>query len=126
MGLYDATIDISQIPNGDVSSYNVGDNITFRVLFCSPSVNHKMVGGTLLPHLLTSNKNQAQQYAGARYPRGTLLEQVKVVRVARNKGLYMAIKGDDNIQAFASVSHLYHITLGYRSLTMCIIGQQHF
>ncbi|KAI7885333.1 nucleic acid-binding protein [Lichtheimia hyalospora FSU 10163] len=106
MGLYDATIDISQIPNGDVSSYNVGDNITFRVLFCSPSVNHKMVGGTLLPHLLTNNKNQAQQYAGARYPRGTLLEQVKVVRVARNKGLYMTIKGDDNIQAFASVNNI--------------------
>lgn len=104
MGLYDATIDASQIPNGDVSSYNVGDSITFRVLFCSPGVNSKMIGGTLLPHLLSDTKNQAQQYVGARYPHGTLLEEVKVVRVARNKGLYMSIKGVDGIQAFASVS----------------------
>lgn len=112
MGLYEATIDVSHLPlTNDVSStYKVGQKIKFRTLFCTFNTERKVVGGSLLPHILEldapvlANNNRATEYVGDLYPYGTVIDEVKVARVNTHGGVYVSIASLEGVTGFVHVS----------------------
>ncbi|KAG0172965.1 rRNA biogenesis protein rrp5 [Apophysomyces sp. BC1034] len=113
MGLYGATIDLSHIPGPvDVEKeYKIGKKVSFRTLFCQLNVDHKTIGGSLLPHIMNlgapvlNADEQSEKYVGEIYPSGSFFDQVTITRISQF-GASVSIDSLEGITGFVHISRL--------------------
>lgn len=128
MGLYDATIDIAQMPftTNVENTYAVGSNLTFRTLFIDTTTENKQLYGTVIPHCCKLgnpelNKKSSGTYIGEIYPYGKFIEKVTVVRTT-HAGVFVSLENVDNIMGFihVSINEYFFLLLNYMYINSLI------
>lgn len=109
MGLYTAKIHHSQIPHTDdlTKVYKPASNIKFRILYTAMGADEKVVGGSLLPHIVSletpADKEGKPAFKALAY--GTVLDSIKVQRSSKT-GVTALIPDIENVNAFAKPNQI--------------------
>lgn len=102
VGTFSGTIDLYQIPLGDMSKYEVGSKVKARILYEIPGSSPPQFALSLSDHVLALQPKKISDINVAdSFPVGTHLSSVKVKRVESERGLVVSIQ--DGIEGFVHV-----------------------
>jgi len=99
LGYSAGTIDLTHLGTVDTSSHKVGEKVDARILWDVPEITPRQIALSMLPHVLSLAPSKVQddkEKLEDKYPVGTILGGLKVVRVEADRGVVVTI-GDKPI-----------------------------